>query len=56
MYLNRSRADLLRGGLLGALKRAIVKRKVRAGLEKNLELTRERLERDYRLGGMGPPW
>ena len=49
MYLNRSRADLLGGGMLGALKRAIVKRRVRSGLEKNLQLTRERLERDYRL-------
>jgi len=49
MYLNRSRADLLGGGVLSALIRAIVKRRVRSGLEKNLQLTRERLERDYRL-------
>jgi len=49
MYLNRSRAALLGGGVLSALKRAIVKRRVRSGLEKNLQLTRERLERDYRL-------
>jgi hypothetical protein len=54
MYLNRSRADLLGGGLLGALKRAIVKRSVRSGLEKNLELTRERLEREYRLTAVSP--
>ena len=47
MYLNRSRADLLGGGVFGALKRAIVKRRVRSGMEKNLQLTRESLERDY---------
>ncbi len=49
MYLNRSRADLLGWGVLSALKRAIVKRRVRSGLEKNLQLTRQRLESDYRL-------
>ncbi len=35
--------------MIGGLKRAIVKRRVRSGLEKNLQMTGERLERDYRM-------
>ena len=47
IYLNRSRVDGL-GGWLGAVKRAIVRHKLRSGMQKNVALIRTRLERSYR--------
>lgn len=44
IYLNRSRMDALRGGL-SWLKRYIARGRIREGLLKNLQLTREKLER-----------
>jgi len=47
IYLNRSRADALRG-LLAALKRSLIIGSVRDGAKKNMQLLKERLERQYR--------
>ena len=47
MYLNRSRADALRGMFIG-LKRSVIGSRVRDGLEKNLMLIKRRLE-GYKL-------
>ena len=47
MYLNRSRADALRGMLIG-LKRSVIGSRVRDGLAKNLMLIKRRLE-GYKL-------
>lgn len=47
MYLNRSRADALKGGFSG-LKRTIVESRARKGLEENMILMKERLESSYR--------
>jgi hypothetical protein len=44
IYLNRSRADALKGGLSG-LRRAIVERRARGSLEQNLKAIKTRLER-----------
>jgi hypothetical protein len=45
VYVNRSRADALKGALAG-LRRSIVERRVRASLEENLKLTKARLQGD----------
>ena len=46
IYINRSRADALRG-LFAGLKRSLISGSVRDGTRKNMELIKERLERDY---------
>jgi hypothetical protein len=46
IYINRSRADALRG-LLAGLKRSLISGSVRDGARKNMELIKEKLERDY---------
>jgi hypothetical protein len=43
VYVNRSRADALKGAFSG-LRRSIVERRARASLEENLRLTKIRLE------------
>jgi hypothetical protein len=45
VYVNRSRADALKGAFAG-LRRSIVERRARASLEENLKLTKTRLEGD----------
>jgi hypothetical protein len=45
VYVNRSRADALKGTFSG-LRRSIVERRARAALEENLKLTKARLEGD----------
>jgi hypothetical protein len=45
VYVNRSRADALKGAFSG-LRRSIVERRARAALEENLKLTKARLEGD----------
>jgi hypothetical protein len=45
IYVNRSRADALKGGLSG-VRRAIVERRVRGSLDQNLKAIKNRLERD----------
>ncbi len=47
LYLNRSRVDGL-GGWLGAVKRALVRHKLRSGIEQNVARVRASLERSYR--------
>jgi hypothetical protein len=44
IYVNRSRADALKGGLSG-LRRAIVERRARGSLDQNLKTIKSRLER-----------
>jgi hypothetical protein len=44
LYVNRSRVDLFRG-ILGGLTRTIVRRRVRDGLEKNMRLAQQHLEK-----------
>jgi hypothetical protein len=46
MYLNRSRADALRGWF-SSLRRSIVEGRIRDGLEGNLKLIKKRLEEEY---------
>jgi hypothetical protein len=46
IYINRSRADALRGFLAG-LKRSLISGSVRDGARKNMELIKEKLERNY---------
>ena len=46
IYINRSRADALRG-LLAGLKRSLISGSVRDGARKNMELIKEKLERGY---------
>jgi hypothetical protein len=46
MYLNRSRVDLL-GGFFSFLKRWVLNRRLRQGLEDNLRLVKKRLETGY---------
>jgi hypothetical protein len=46
IYLNRSRADGLRGPLSG-MKRALIGSSLREGARKNMEMIRERLESEY---------
>lgn len=46
IYLNRSRADGLRGPLAG-MKRALISSSLRDGARKNMELVRQRLESEY---------
>ncbi len=45
VYVNRSRADALKGGFSG-LKRSVVQRRAKGGLEDNLRMTKLRLERN----------
>jgi hypothetical protein len=52
MYLNRSRADALRGGF-GGLARGIVAGKMRESLRDNLEITKQKIESLYRLRQSG---
>jgi hypothetical protein len=47
IYLNRSRADALRGPFAG-MKRALISSSLRDGARKNMELVRQRLEAEYR--------
>jgi len=47
IYLNRSRADALRGPFSG-MKRALISSSLRDGARKNMELVRQRLEAEYR--------
>jgi hypothetical protein len=44
MYLNRSRIDLLGGGLISAIRRAILLGRMREGLRKNLQQVAIKLE------------
>lgn len=53
IYVNRSRVDAL-GGVFGGLRRLIVERRARGGLEKNLPETKRRLEAGYRLAVRSP--
>ena len=46
MYLNRSRADALKGGFSG-LRRAVVEGRTVDGMKKNLFLTKQKLEAGY---------
>ncbi len=46
IYVNRSRVDIF-GGLLGGLKRPIVRSRAREGAERTLQRLRERMERNY---------
>jgi hypothetical protein len=52
IYINRSRADALRG-LLAGLKRSLISGSVRDGARKNMELIKEKLERDYQSMSKG---
>ena len=47
IYLNRSRADGLRGPL-GGMKRALISTSLRDGTRKNMDMVRQRLEAEYR--------
>jgi len=47
IYINRSRADALRG-LFGGLKRAMISGSIRTGTLKNMQRIKDRLEADYR--------
>ena len=46
IYLNRSRADGLRGPL-GGMKRALISTSLRDGTRKNMDMVRQRLETEY---------
>jgi hypothetical protein len=46
VYVNRSRADALKGAFAG-LRRSIVERRAKGSLEENLKLTKLRLERNF---------
>jgi len=46
VYLNRSRADALKGAFAG-LRRSIVERRAKGSLEENLKMTKLRLERNF---------
>jgi hypothetical protein len=46
VYVNRSRADALKGAFAG-LRRAIVERRAKSSLEENLKITKARLERNF---------
>jgi hypothetical protein len=46
VYVNRSRLDIF-GGILGSIKRPLVRSRARDGAERMMRLLRERLERDY---------
>lgn len=46
IYLNRSRADGLRGAL-GGMKRALISSSLRDGVHKNMDIVRQRLESGY---------
>jgi hypothetical protein len=47
IYVNRSRLDIF-GGLLGSIKRPLVRSRARDGAERTMRLLRDRLEREYR--------
>jgi hypothetical protein len=47
IYVNRSRADALRG-LFAGLKRSMIGGSLRDGAKKNMELIKQKLESDYR--------
>jgi hypothetical protein len=47
IYINRSRADALRG-LFAGLKRSLISGSLRDGAKKNMELIKQKLETDYR--------
>jgi len=49
VYVNRSRVDIF-GGLLGGIKRPLVRSKARDGAERMMRQLREGLEREYRAG------
>jgi len=49
VYVNRSRLDIF-GGLLGSIKRPLVRSRARDGAERTMRLLRDRLEREYRAG------
>jgi hypothetical protein len=49
VYVNRSRLDIF-GGLLGGIKRPLVRSRAREGAERTLRQLRDRLERDYAAG------
>jgi hypothetical protein len=49
IYVNRSRLDIF-GGLLGTIKRPLVRSRAREGAERTLRQLRDRLEREYRAG------
>jgi hypothetical protein len=53
MYLNRSRVDLL-GGFFNFLKRWVLNRRLRQGIEENLRLTKKRLESAYGASNQNP--
>jgi hypothetical protein len=50
VYVNRSRLDIF-GGLLGTIKRPLVRSRARDGAERSMRHLRDRLERDYRARG-----
>ena len=49
IYVNRSRLDIF-GGLLGPIKRPLVRSRARDGAERTMRQLRDRLEREYRAG------
>jgi hypothetical protein len=49
IYVNRSRLDVF-GGLLGTIKRPLVRSRAREGAERTMRQLRDRLEREYRAG------
>jgi hypothetical protein len=49
IYVNRSRLDIF-GGLLGPIKRPLVRSRAREGAERTMRQLRDRLEREYRAG------
>lgn len=52
MYLNRTRVDLLQG-LFSGLKRFFIRRRLLDGMEKYLQLVKQRLEDEYRSKASG---
>src|SRR5690606_2821671 len=53
VYANRSRVDAI-GGLLGPIKRAVVRSRARATLDATLERARREIERRYAAAGSQP--
>ncbi|HJR59863.1 MAG TPA: hypothetical protein VJ813_10705 [Vicinamibacterales bacterium] len=51
VYVNRSRLDIF-GGILGTIKRPLVRSRARDGAERMMRQLRDRLERDYRKAGL----
>jgi len=54
IYINRSRADALRG-LFAGFKRSLISGGLRDGAKKNMELIKQKLENEYRITGASCP-